>query len=275
VHALVLAFGASVAWGASDFAGGLVTQQLPLRRVLLGAELGGLVVAALAWLLGGGGIPSAGALAIAAAAGAIGLLGFACLYRGLAQGAMGVVAPLAALGAVVPVALSVVRGESLAVSTALGGAVALMGSAACAREAGSRHASEGALLGLGAAVCFGAFFAALGTAAGSGDGPAVVTVSRVSAVAILLLAGAAHRGAGGGGSAAVALAGVGTLDAVADLGFAAACVGGVHAGPSVVASLYPLTTVLLARIVLREHLARDRWVGVSAVLTGIALISAG
>jgi uncharacterized membrane protein len=275
VHALVLAFGASVAWGASDFLGGLVTQRMPLRRVLLGAQLGGLAIAAPAWLLSGGGIPPAGPLAIAAAAGALGLLGFACLYRGLARGAMGVVAPLAALGAVVPVTLSLARGEALAVSTALGATVAVLGSAACAREAGSRHA-EGALLGLGAAVCFGAFFAALGSAAESG-GPAAVTVSRLSAVAILLLAGAARRlpGASRGRSAAAPLAAVGTLDAVADLGFAAACAGGVLAGPAVVASLYPLTTVLLARIVLRERLTRGRWVAVSAVVTGIALISAG
>ena len=276
MHALVLAFGASVAWGASDFVGGLVTQRMPLRRVLLGAELGGLAVAAPAWLLSGGGVPSAGPLAIAAAAGGLGLLGFACLYRGLARGAMGVVAPLAALGAVVPVALSLARGEALAASTALGATVALLGSAACAREPGSLRAAEGALLGLGAAVCFGAFFAALGSAAESG-GPAAVTVSRLSAVAILLLAGARAdlRVRHAGWSAALPLAGVGTLDAVADLGFAAACAGGVHAGPAVVASLYPLTTVLLARIVLREHLARGRWVGVSAVVTGIALITAG
>ena len=47
MEALALAFGASVAWGASDFVGGLVTRRLPLRVVLLGAQLGGLAIARL------------------------------------------------------------------------------------------------------------------------------------------------------------------------------------------------------------------------------------
>src|SRR3954462_10740853 len=111
MEALPPALRATGAWGASDFVGGLVTQRLPLRLVLLGAQLGGLVVALAAWLLGGGGLPPAGAAVTAAAAGALGLLGFACLYRGLARGAMGVVAPLAAMGAVVPVTLSIAQGE--------------------------------------------------------------------------------------------------------------------------------------------------------------------
>jgi drug/metabolite transporter (DMT)-like permease len=277
VEAIALAFGASVAWGASDFAGGLVTQRLPLRAVLLGAQLGGLVVALAAWIASGARMPSPGAAAAGALAGGFGVLGFACLYRGLARGAMGVVAPLAALGAVVPVGLSVARGDAVALPTALGAAVALLGSAACAREAGRRHLAEGALLGLGAALCFGVFFAALGTAAASG-GPAAVTASRVSAIAVLLAVGAVRRVAAGDRrvrTAGGALAAVGALDAVADLGYAAACANGVHAGPAVVASLYPLTTVLLARLLLHEHLDRGRWAGIAAVLGGIALISAG
>src|SRR5690349_11369801 len=182
MQAIALAFGSSIAWGASDFFGGLVTQRLPLRLVLLGAELGGLAVAVVAWAATGGGLPSPASAAISAGAGLVGLVGFACLYRGLARGAMGVVAPLAALGALVPVGLSLACGDALALGTALGVTVALVGSAACAREPGGLHPAEGALLGLGAALCFGAFFAGLGTAAATG-GPAAVTISRVSAIA--------------------------------------------------------------------------------------------
>jgi drug/metabolite transporter (DMT)-like permease len=273
--ALALALGASVAWGTSDFLGGVVSQRLPLRVVLLGAQLAGLAVALTAWLLAGAVLPSPGAAATAALAGVCGLAGFACLYRGLATSAMAVVAPLAALAAVVPVAAGLAGGQPLGTATAVGGALALAGSMACAAEAGPgrRRFAEGTLLGLGAAVCFGGFFAALGIAAESA-GAGAVLCNRVASIGVLVALIAA-RPCGGGPRTpeqAWTLLVLGALDVVADLGYAAACGHGLRPGIALLASLYPLTTVLLARAVLQERLGPARLAGAGAVIAGIALI---
>src|SRR4051794_4321990 len=100
---LTLAMGASIAWGASDFLGGMVSRRLPVAVVLLGAQLVGLLLAAVAWAAVGAPLPSAEAAALGGAAGVAELLGFALLYRGLAIGQMGAVAPLSAMAAVLPV----------------------------------------------------------------------------------------------------------------------------------------------------------------------------
>ena len=74
---LTLALGASVAWGASDFVGGLASRHLPVVSVLLGAQAVGLALAAIAWLLTGAQLPAAEVMALAGIAGIAELLGFA------------------------------------------------------------------------------------------------------------------------------------------------------------------------------------------------------
>jgi hypothetical protein len=93
---LTLALGASVAWGASDFLGGLASRRLPVVVVLLGAQVTGLALAASVWLLSGARLPGVELIVLGGGAGIAELLGFACLYRGLAIGEMTAVAPLAA-----------------------------------------------------------------------------------------------------------------------------------------------------------------------------------
>jgi drug/metabolite transporter (DMT)-like permease len=271
---VALALGASVAWGASDFLGGLASRRLPVAVVLLGAQAVGLALAAVAWALSGLHAP-AEALWLGAAAGIAELLGFACLYRGLAIGEMSAVAPLAALTPVLPVAMAVGGGEQVAALEAGGMLLAIAGSAATAADPGSRRLVQGAGLGLGAALCFGTFFLLLGDASEL-DGPTAVLAGRIASVAVLAAlvgrratAARAHAWPDG-----VAIAVLGALDVAANLAYAGAAAGGADATITVVASLYPLTTVLLARALLHEHLGRARLAGVVAVLGGIALISA-
>jgi drug/metabolite transporter (DMT)-like permease len=270
---LTLALGASVAWGASDFLGGLASRRLPVLVVLLGAQAVGLALAAVAWALAGLHAPVE-ALGLGAAAGIAELLGFACLYRGLAIGEMSAVAPLAARTPVLPVAVAVGGGEQVAALEAGGMLLAIAGSAVTAADPGSRRVVEGAGLGLGAALCFGTFFLLLGDASEL-DGPAAVLSGRVASVAVLALlvgrrATSSRPPAWPDGAAIAAL---GALDVAANLADAGAAAGGADATIAVVASLYPLTTVLLARALLREHLGTARLAGLAAVLGGIALIS--
>ena len=111
---LTLAFGASIAWGASDFLGGVASRRLPVVTVLFWAQLAGLVIAAMAWLATGAQLPARDVAALAAAAGLFELIGFAFLFRGLAVGEMSAVAPLAALTAVLPVGVALGAGERVA-----------------------------------------------------------------------------------------------------------------------------------------------------------------
>jgi drug/metabolite transporter (DMT)-like permease len=276
VVALALALIASVAWGASDFLGGLASRRLPIDVVLLGAQGVGLVLAAAVWWLSGARLPRTDVIAIAGGAGLAELLGFACLYRGLAIGEMTVAAPLAALTAVLPVAVSLAGGAPPAGAEVAGMGLAIAGSAVvAAAPGGGRCVARGAGMGLAAAVCFGLFFVLLGHAGESG-GPAAVLLGRVASVGLLALALAARPAACAHPSASEAalIGALGALDVAANLAYAEAAVRGADATVAVLGSLYPLTTVLLARAVLRERLGRRRLAGIAAVLGGVALISA-
>jgi drug/metabolite transporter (DMT)-like permease len=272
---LTLALGASVAWGASDFLGGLASRRLPVVVVLLGAQVVGVALAAVAFAVAGPQHAPAEAYWLGAAAGVAELLGFACLYRGLAIGEMSAVAPLAALTPLLPVAVAVGGGERVVALEAGGMALAIAGSAVTAADSGSRGVAQGAGLGLGAALCFGAFFLLLGEGS-EADGPAAVLSGRVASVAVLAVV-VARRAAADRPPAwpdAVAIATLGGLDVAANLAYAGAASGGADATVAVVASLYPLTTLLLARALLHERLGAVRLAGVVAVLGGVALISA-
>jgi drug/metabolite transporter (DMT)-like permease len=271
---LTLAVGASVAWGASDFLGGLASRRLPVVVVLLGAQAVGLLLAAAVWSAAGAPLPAGEVLLLGGAAGIAELLGFACLYRGLAVGEMTAVAPLAALTAVLPVAVAVGGGAEVAVIEAVGMLLAIVGTAVTATDSGTRRVVRGAGLGLAAALCFGTFFVFLGEASES-SGAAAVLAGRVASVSVLALVVAlrppgvrpTRRDAG-------VIATLGALDVAANFAYAGAAVGGSDATVAVLASLYPLTTVLLARGLLHEHLGAPRLAGVVAVLGGVALISA-
>ena len=181
---VTLAFGASVAWGASDFLGGLASRRMPVAAVLFWAQLAGLTLAAAAWLVAGAPVPGARVALLGGAAGLAELAGFAFLYRGLAIGEMSSVAPLAALTAVLPVGVAVGAGERVAALEAAGMVLAVAGSAMAAGDPDRRRAARGAGLGLAAAACFGIFLLALGEAGESG-GHAAVVAGRLSSVLVL------------------------------------------------------------------------------------------
>ena len=272
--ALTLALGASVAWGASDFLGGLASRRLPVVVVLLGAQAVGLALAATAWLLAGAEAPATGVMVLGGAAGIVELLGFAFLYRGLAIGEMTAVAPLAALTAVLPVAVSVAGGDQPVALEAGGMVLAVVGSAFAATDPGSRRAVRGAGLGLAAALCFGAFFVLLGEASESGE-PAAVLCGRVASVgALALLVAARPPGARPTQADMIAIVALGALDVTANLAYAVAAVHGADATVAVLGSLYPLTTVLLAHALLHEGLDGLRLAGIIAALGGVAILSA-
>jgi drug/metabolite transporter (DMT)-like permease len=279
--ALALALGASVAWGGSDFVAGVASRRMPLLAVLAGSQVAGLALLLGLLAVSGEAPPPGGAVLAAALAGVAELLGFAALYKALALGPMAVVAPISSVAAIVPVTASLATGERPATAAAVGMGLVLMGAAlACAERDGSASRRRsgvvpGAALAVLAALCFGAFFLGMDAAAHEAGAIWAVALNRSTSVSVLVFAVALMRPRLGFPRADLAaVASVGLLDAAANAMFAFALTQGLTSTVSVLGSLYPVTTVVLAAMVLDERVAPRQAAGVAIVLAGIGLVSA-
>lgn len=267
-------------WGTADFFGGLQARRLTAFTTTFWSQVaGGLALALVLSLVGGA--PTVAALGWGATAGIFGSIALVLFYRGLAEGVMGIVAPVSACGAIVPVLVALVRGETPGAVTLVGLGLAIVGVALIslrADDAPSPTQSRGTLaLASGAALGFGLFyvFADLGASAGASPLWAIAG-SRVGSVVLLLGAMAlAQQRAPWPGGAIIPLAGVGLLDTTANALYAFAASLGNLGVASVLGSLYPLATVLLARWVLAERLNRLQATGAAIVLAGVGLIAVG
>ena len=275
--AVALALGASLAWGASDFLAGLNARRLAVALVLLVSQATGLVLVGAAAIASGEPLPGGDAAILAAAGGIAELVGFAALYRALAVGSMSVVAPISATAALLPVVVGLATGEAPGVWQALGIVLALGGAAVASMEPGAEGAGRRAATGVGlaivAAVAFGTFFVGMDLAADDGALWAV-TISRAAAVAALLAIVVAMRTPVRIEREQLpGLAAVGVLDIAANTMFAFALTVGMAAIVSVLGSLYPVATVALAAVILKERVTGSQRTGVAAALAGIGLVS--
>jgi drug/metabolite transporter (DMT)-like permease len=279
--ALALALGASVAWGGSDFVAGLASRRMPLLAVLVGSQMAGLVLLLGLLAITGEAPPPGGAVLAAALAGVAELVGFAALYKALAMGPMSVVAPISSAAALVPVSASVLTGARPSTAAAVGMGLVLLGAAlACAEpDTGAARRLGGILPGAAlaalAALCFGAFFVGMDSAAHDAGAVWAVALNRSTSVSVLVFAVALMRPrVGVGRTDLAAVAAVGLLDAAANAMFAFALTQGLLSTVSVLGSLYPVTTVVLAVMVLDERVAPRQAAGVAIVLAGIGVVSA-
>lgn len=277
--AVVLALGAALAWGAADFLGGLKSRAAATLAVLALSQAAGLALVAAFVAARAEGPPEARFFAYSALAGMAGAVGIGALYRGLAVGAMSIVAPITATGAVIPVVVGVATGERPSARQGVGLALALGGVGLAARQHGGEglpvRLAAGVGLALLAALGIGSFFLALDAASEGGVAWALL-VQRAVSVGLVLAAAALVRpelGLARRDLAAVLV--VGLLDMSANALFALASTRGLVSITSVLASLYPVTTVVLARLLLGERIARAQQVGVVGALAGVVLISAG
>lgn len=275
--AVVLALAAALAYGVSDFVGGLVSRRTSPWPVALlacaGALLGSVVLA-----LTLPGDPARADVLWGLLAGVGSGLGSAFLYRGLAAGRMGVVAPISAVGAaVLPVVVGVVGGERPALLVWIGILLALPGIWMVSREPeplGSA-AAAGVVDGLLAGLGFGLLFAAAGQIGpDAGYWPLVATqvvsVLAVAAVAVLL-------GRRFVPTEAVEWWGLvsGLLATAAVLGFLLATHRGLLAVSAVLTSLYPAATVMLASLVLRERIHPGQAAGLALCTASVVCVALG
>jgi len=277
---ILLGLGSGLCWGAADFVGGLQSRRLPTLAVAFWSQVGGAVALALvvAALGSVGGLP---ALAWGMVAGAFGGSGLMFFYRGLAIGPMSIVAPVAACGAAVPVVATVLLGQGPS-AVAIGGiAAAFVGIVLVSRpsEHSDQHGDIRAALpiALGAAVSFGLFFVFLDWGGDAGGPPLwVVAGARIGSLPTIgLVVAVGRRGLPWPGGCWPIVAAVGVVDTAANVLFIYAAAIGNLGTVSVLGSLYPVVTVLLARIVLAERLGRAQGAGVGVALAGVGLMVAG
>lgn len=281
----LLALLSSALWGTADFVGGTLARRLnPVVVVAVSQALALPFVVVAIWLLGAPSDPP-GYLPWAVAAGVVGPLALMAFYAALAAGTMGVVAPVAATGVVVPVLIGLVDGERPAPLQLAGIVAAITGvvlaSGPEVRGVETHEARGGAralaLAGL-AAVGFGLTLWLIAGAAQSSVGMTLLTQrgTSVALFAVLSLA-VVVRGARieVGRRDALPLLAVGLGDVGANGLYALATRNGLLSVVAVLGSLYPVATALLARFVHHERLRPVQLVGVAVALLGIALIAAG
>jgi drug/metabolite transporter (DMT)-like permease len=275
MRSIALALGASLTWGLADFFGPLKGRTLGALRVLVYVQLGGLVVIALIVAVRGKGLTDLGAL-FAVPAAISGTLGLYAYYRGMAVGAMSIVAPIAGISAAVPVVFGIATGDRPSPWQWLGIGCALGGVVLASREPGrGGKVAAGVGLALLAAIGFGGYFPPM-HAAGKADFWWAALIFRMTSASVILAAVAIRRPPLTVQPLQMSLlALIGVADMFGNLLFAAASTSGLVSITSVLASLYPIVTVLLARLVLKERVARSQEAGIALTLTGVALISAG
>ena len=194
-----------------------------------------------------------------------------------AIGAMGIVAPISAVAAVIPFTVGIASGERPSALQVIGILLALAGVGVASREpshnGGGR--ADGIGLALMAALAFGLYFVFADRAADESIPYAVATARGVSlllALVAALVVGASLRP---GRASLPALATVGLCDVGANMLFSLATTRGFLSVVSVLSALYPVATVVLAALVLRERVSAVQRLGVAVALVGAALITAG
>lgn len=278
--AVLLGLLVALSYGAGDFLGGLSSRRLDAVTVVQASQLVGLTGLAIAVLLVPDQVLLASDLVRGAVAGAVGLLGLVLLYRGLAVGAMSIVAPVSAVGAaVLPLAWGLGNGERPGPVALLGVALALVAVALVSSPANDESVAPGRskeiALALLAGAAFGVLFILLGdTSDDSGLWPVLgARVASATLVTVVLLGRGRPPRVPPVGTRAL-VAGAGLLDVAANALFVYAARAGLLSLVAVLSSLYPAATVVLARVVLHERTDRRQQVGLVAALAGVVLIAA-
>lgn len=274
----LLALGSAVIYGAADFLGGLASRRASTIVVLVVVQAAGLLPFLLLLALVPG-TPTRVDLLWGAAAGVAGNAGVGFLYRALAIGTMSIVAPTTAVCAVVlPVAVDALGGQRLAPVTWAGIGLAVMAIVLVGqhgdvgRPRGARALPPGLLMAFVSGVAIGLFFIALArTSAAAGLWPLLASrsVGLVIFLAIAVGRGESMRLPREVRRIAVAC---GVLDMLANALYLLATRGGPLSVVVTLASLYPASTVLLARVVIGERLSRQQAIGVIAALVAVVMI---
>jgi drug/metabolite transporter (DMT)-like permease len=282
----LLALGSALLYGAADFTGGLATRRFATIPVVVLSQLSGLIFLLLLLPLLPDAAPSRGDMLWGAIAGVTGSIGVALLYRALAIGTMAVVAPTTAVCAVaIPVLVSVLLGERPAPIAAAGIGLGIVSIVLVSRQTAEpvqdRRAGVARALPIGvgtaliSGVAIGFFFLALAqTRPDAGMWPLVASRG-FSVILFGAIALAGKQSMRMPQTVALLAAVCGVIDMLANALYLLASRDGPLSLVVTLASLYPASTVLLARVVLRERLNLWQLSGVACALAAVVLIVRG
>ncbi len=268
-----LSVGAAAVWGGGDFAGGIASKRTNVFRVVAGAHACGLVLMLLlAWLTHES-VPPFSSLEWGVAAGVSGAFGIAALYKGLAIGTMGTVAPVASVvTAILPVLVGM-RTEGMPDWIQRAGFALALVSIWLVARSGETDSRRGLGLAVLAGVMFGLFLVA-GKQAGHHGVFWPLVAARTSSTLLMLVIVAFLRHENRPWRVALSpILLCGWLDSSANALFIAATRHGRLDVAAVLSSLYPASTVILARLLLKERLSAAQNVGILGALLSVALIS--
>ncbi|KAA1380827.1 DMT family transporter [Aeromicrobium fastidiosum] len=274
--AIVLSLVSALAYGVSDFLGGIFSKRVsPWQVAVVGQTSSGVLSLVAALVVSGS--PTGHDLAFGALAGLGGGFGAAFLYRGLSTARMGVVAPLSAIGtALIPVVVGVVTGDRPSTTVVVGIVLAFPAIALISRVADAEPGHRGGVVdGTLAGVGFGLLFVFLGQI-GDDAGLMPLAMSQLTSIVSVVVTAMVLRQAWMPRSRADWSAVVmGPLGATAQGAFLYASQHGLLSVVSVISSLYPASTVVLAAVVLREKILRWQAVGLLTAAAAVALVAAG
>jgi len=271
----VLALASSLMWGSADFIGGVTSRRVAPLAVYGFSQCAGAVVLVVIAALAGAWRAPLGYWPWGIAASLLGIVGMLAFYRALSIGPMGIVSPMVALSVMVPVAFALIMRDEVPASIQVLGMIIAIGGILLASgpELVSAQSARPILLGGLSAVTFGLFYIVV--AEGSRTSPIMTMVGmRFTTLVLLAPVLLILRNSGGATWAdAPKLVLLGVLDAVANVMFGYASTQGLLSTTSVLGSLYPVVTAVLAAVVLRERLRAVQYVGVASAIVGIVLIS--
>ena len=269
-----LSLSAAAVWGGGDFAGGIATRRANVFRVVAGAHACGLLLMLLLVWITAEPFPPRSTLLWGAVAGIAGAFGIAALYQALSIGRMGIVAPVAS---VITGVLPVVAGmfsEGMPDRIQLAGFVlALISIWLVARPDGEIDTHRGLGLAVLAGVMFGLFLIVGKQAGHHGVFWPLVAARTVSTLLMLLIVGFSAADKRPLRPALVPILFSGILDTSANALFIAATQHGRLDVTAVLSSLYPASTVVLARIFLKERMSATQSAGIVGALISVALIA--
>lgn len=275
--ALLLSLVAALGYGVSDFVGGLAARRVAVLRVVVASYPVGMIGMALIAPFAGGTLTTP-ALVFGILSGLVGGAAILCYYAALAAGPMSVVAPLTAvLVAGIPLIFGLLEGEHLSVVALIGAGLAVVAVLLVSKQKDdqttARFTPKVALLTVASGAAFGVFFILLDQV-GHDSGMWPLLVSRTTSTVLMLIAAlfAKQLRPPTGVPLRLALT-AGLLDVVANAAFLYALRAGLLSIVSVLTSLYPASTVLLARFVLGERTGWTQRIGLVLAATAIAMIS--
>jgi len=281
----LLALFSAIVFGAGDFFGGTASRRNHVLVVVAVSHVVGLllILAVAPWMADEVTLED---LAYGLGAGLFGVVGIGCLYHALGRGPMAFVAPVTAVSnAALPVLWGIGFGERLNVLHLAGVLLGLLAIALVSRSAQAtdgdsaspRPVTSGLLAEcLVAGAGFGGFFICMDLTAEATTPWPLVSARVVSAgIALLLLARMRRSPIPRRGEGALAMMVAGLLDMTANLAVLLAVHRGMLSLVAVLSSLYPASTVLLARYVLGERMSRTQVVGLVVALLAVAGIVSG